>query len=479
MILSMLRKCAAGIFLMFLGFNFIFAGSGHKIEIKIKDYSEEFCYLTYYYGKKKYLIRDTLFRTNKGMYVAQGDEPLEAGLYAIVLPPQNGSFEVMVSDDKNQFFSMETDTSDVIGNLKIKGSEENKAFYEYLRALTKQNKERKALEEKGSSETDARKKQALFEQITAIDKEVKALQDNYINKNKGWLSAAMILASRDVEIPDPTTKMTEDEEGEYRMNYYRTHFFDNIDFSDARLLRTPIYYSKLDFYLKRLCYQVPDSLNNDVDYVLNKAKANKDIYKFTLFDLIPRYGNAKVVGMDAVFVHLVEKYVEGQKFEDVDEEKLAEIVKTAKDLKPLLIGKKAPNMTLQSIDGEDLSLYDIKSKYTVVYFWDPKCGHCKKSAPVMNDFYNAYKDKGVALYAVCTKDKNKEMCMESIKEKGTENWTNVLAMTDRQLYYRLYYRIKTTPVIYVLDENKTILSKNIGAKQLPDVMNMFMEMDKK
>ncbi len=471
---SVFYKSGWSILILFLSLNIVFAGSGHKIEIKIKDYQEAYCYLTSYYGKKKYLITDTLFRNKRGMYVAEGEEPLKAGLYAIVLPPKNGSFELMISNEKDQFFSVETDTLDVIGNLNIKGSEENKAFYEYVKFITTQEKARAELKAQGTDDLKGKEKQALFDKIKAIDELVKQKQDDYIKEHKGWLSASMILASRDVIVPDPPKKMEEQEEGQYRMKYYKAHFFDHIDFSDIRLLRTPIYFTKLDFYLKRLCYQAPDSLYKDIDFVMNKAKANDEIYRFTLFDLVARYGNAKIVGMDAVFVYLVENYIEGQQFDNVDEEKLAELVKTAKEFKPLLIGKKAPNMTLQTMDGKDLSLYDLDAEYTVVYFWDPKCGHCKKSAPLMVDFYNKFKDKGVEMYAVCTKDKNKEMCMESIKEKGMESWTNVLAMTNPQLYYRLNYRVKTTPIIYILDKNKMIVSKNIGAKQLPEVMQMLM-----
>jgi len=430
-----------------VSFNMAHANDGHRIEINIKNYEAEYCFFTGYYGNKKYIIKDTLYRNDKGKYVIKGDEPLDAGLYAVLIPPQNIPFELMISDEKDQHFTVETDTTNVIKNLKIKGSEENKTFYEYLRFMGEQRQAIEALQTQGKDEKNKKKKEKLTNKIKNLNTAIRQYQTDYVSKHKGWLSAAMLKASTETDAPDSNKKMTEEEESQYRMQYYKKHYFDNLDFSDDRLLRSPVYFNKIDFYLQRLTYQIPDSLTNAVDFILDKAKTNDKIYRYTLFEFVARYGNSKIVGMDAVFVHIVDNYVTGQKFEDVDEEKIAKIVKTAKEFKPLLIGKKSPNINMQTLEGEDIALHSIDSEYTLLYFWDPKCGHCKKAAPLMVDFYKKYRDKGVEMYAVCTKDKDKEMCIESIEEKGFGIWNNVLAMTDRQLYYRLYYRIKSTPVI--------------------------------
>ncbi len=450
------------------------ANDGHRIEINIKDYTADYCFFTAYYGNKKYIIKDTLYRTAEGKYVAEGETPLNAGLYAVLIPPQNIPFELMISDEKDQHFTVETDTANVIKNLKVKGSEENKAFYDYLRFMGEQRQAISDLKAKADTEKSKKKKQKVADKIKAMNAAIKQYQNDYVAKHPTWLSAAMLKASTDVEVPDPTKKMTEEEESQYRMNYYRKHYFDNLDFTDDRLLRSPVYFNRMDFYLNRLTYQIPDSITQTLDFILDKAKVNDKLYRYSVFEFVSRYGNSKVVGMDAVFVHIVDNYVKGQTFDDVNKEQVAKIIKTAKEMKPLLIGKKSPNINMQTLESENLALHDIDSEYTLLYFWDPKCGHCKKAAPLMVDFYEKYKDKGIEMYAVCTKDKDPKLCMESIEEKGYGIWTNVLAMTDRQLYYRLFYRIKSTPVIYILDKDKNIVMKNIGAKQLPDVMEAIL-----
>ena len=41
--------------------------------------------------------------------------------------------------------------------------------------------------------------------------------------------------------------------------------------------------------------------------------------------------------------------------------------------------------------------------------------------------------------------------------------------------YKTVYDIRSTPQIYVLDTDKTILSKRIGAEQLPEVIDHILE----
>jgi len=41
--------------------------------------------------------------------------------------------------------------------------------------------------------------------------------------------------------------------------------------------------------------------------------------------------------------------------------------------------------------------------------------------------------------------------------------------------YKTVYDIRSTPQIYVLDTGKTILSKRIGAEQLPEVIDHILQ----
>jgi len=124
----------------------------------------------------------------------------------------------------------------------------------------------------------------------------------------------------------------------------------------------------------------------------------------------------------------------------------------------------------------ELTLHEVQSPYTVLFVWDPTCGNCKKAMPKMVAFYEAFKDRGVEVFAICTNTVQGDMaaCAESIKEKNMIKWINAIDPFVKSNYKKIY-DLTSTPQIYILDKDKRILSKKIGAEQLPDVMEQLLK----
>ena len=124
-----------------------------------------------------------------------------------------------------------------------------------------------------------------------------------------------------------------------------------------------------------------------------------------------------------------------------------------------------------------VSMYGIKADWTVLVFWDVDCGHCKKEIPVISDTYHKLKKEGkkIEVFAVYTQheyDKWKKF----IKESNLD-WINVAdAVHLNNLKEK--YDIYSTPVIYLLDKNKVIKAKRIGAEQLEEVIRNMEKMTK-
>ena len=66
------------------------------------------------------------------------------------------------------------------------------------------------------------------------------------------------------------------------------------------------------------------------------------------------------------------------------------------------MGIKPPNLILR--DTTDLiwkDFYSLKSEYTILYFWDPVCGHCKKTTPKMQTLYEKkFNDRNIEIFAI-------------------------------------------------------------------------------
>jgi peroxiredoxin len=449
--------------------------NGYEIKIQINGFKQNEIYMAYHLGEKQY-IKDTIKQQADGSFLFKGDSPLESGIYLVVLPPDNNYFQLII-EMNDQYFSVTTDAADPSKNIQTKGSIENKLFYGYMNFLAEKRPQSEALNNRLKEEKDSLKMQELTDAIDKIDQEVEDFQFNFIQNNANTFTAAIIKANTPLKLPDFSG--TEEEQQREAFYYNRDHYFDNLDLSDGRFLRTPFLFERINTYVSKLQVQVPDSLIKAIDLVLAKTKNASESYRYFAVHYLNEYANSKFVGMDAVYVHLAEKYYASGQAPWVDSTQLAKIVENAVSLKPILIGKTAPNIKMQLRDGSPVTLHDIKSPYIVLYFWRYDCGHCKESTPDLKAFYEEYKNKGVKIFAVCVKF-NDEIgdCWKYVDENQLDGWIHAVDPYLRSKFYSLY-NVKTTPQIFILDKNKKIISKGIGAPQLKEVMGKIMEFDSK
>ena len=440
----------------------------YNFKLKVKGLAKDsVCFLAYYYGDKQYL-KDTAVVDATGSFVFSGKDILPNGIYMAVLPGKK-YFEFIV---KEQAFSLDTDTTDYVQYMKTKGTVENQIFYQYLKFIADRGKKVDSLRKDLEKVKDEKEKSEVIKnKITAIDKEVKDYKTNVIKNNPGTFVAMLFKGTEDPEVPKNENK----KDSLFPYRYYKAHYFDNIDFTNDDILRTPIYHEKIKSYMENLTVRHPDSINKSADILVEKTRKNKELFKYTVWWITNTHESANWMGADAIFVHMVDKYYTKDQAFWLDSSRLAKVRDRARILKPLLIGKKGPNLLLQDTLGKTIPLYSLKAKYTVLVFWDPECGHCQKELPKVYTFYNDYKSKGVEVYAVnATHDEKKVPSWKKFIKENKLQWTNV---HDTGPYYDFSktYDIYSYPVIYLLDENKEILAKRIGAEQLAEVVDNMMK----
>lgn len=459
--------------------NSVTAGKtgGYELSFKIPEIKDTLIYLANYYGPKQY-YKDTAEVDANGNFTFTGDEPLPGGIYSVVLPDKQSYFEFIINDQK---FYMETSKDDLIGKMKVKGSEENETFYNYLKFVNEKQKESKEVRDKLAEDKDNKE---LKEKSAAIDKEVRDYKLKIMNEHPEWLVSKIFKASQDPDVPEAPILENGRPDSTFKYRYFKEHYLDGIDFSDERLLRTPVLHNKVDYYISKLTVQVPDSINKEADVLASKAKANKEIFKYVVHHITNKYERSKIMGMDAVFVHMAENYYMNGLAHWVDSAQLAKITDRASTLSPLLVGKKCPNIILQDTTEKNwVNLHNVNAEYTVLYFWDSGCGHCKKATPKLKKIYDHYKNEGFAVYAVGTEFENGDWKKYIIK--NNLNWINVSDnpeinknaakyfqyTTLESLNFRQTYDIFSTPQIYLLDKDKKILAKRLSMEQLDDILS--------
>jgi peroxiredoxin len=423
--------------------------------------------LANYYSTGQY-IQDSAQVDKNGFANFQRVEKYPEGIYLMITPDKKYFDFIM---DKEQNFSIKTDSSNFVKTMSIKGSQENLMFNDYQNFMFKKQSEVAPLKRLYENSKNKDSVKYLQDQISKIDNEVKKFRSQLISNHPNSFVAKVLNSMTEPEIPKAPELANGKKDTTFAYYYFKNHFFDHIDFSDERLLRTPIFAPKLKQYMDKLTPQIPDSISVSAQYLAERAKVNHEMFKYVVSWLTYTYESSKIMGMDAVFVDLVDKYYKTKQVDWLDSTRMHKILEKGYILKPLLIGKTAPAITMTDSSGINRSLYDIKSKYTVIIFWDHACGHCKKEIPKLNELYKSkLKARGVGIYSVETEGDVKEW-KKFVKEHGLD-WVNVIEKDDyKRAVTKKYYDIYSTPVIYLLDENKVIRAKRIESEQLEEVIN--------
>ena len=452
------------------------AQNGYKLDFKISGLPDTTFYLGNFFGESTY-VKDTARSDKNGSFTFDGKKPLDEGVYFIVLN-KSRLFDILIS--KDQQFSMSTSHPQYVANMKITGSEENELFFEHLMFNSSMNTEAEPYVKlmRDSTSTKDAQKQARAE-LDKLNEKVMSYQDKIIDENPETLLTKILKANKRIDIPDAPTLENGRTDSTFSYRYYKTHYWDNFDLSDPAMIRLsePLYKKKVEDYLDRLILQHPDSITNAINRMAEVAKTNSDTYKYLVWIATLKYQNPEIMGLDEVFVNIYDNYYANGEMDFWANDQLKSNLKERADqLRLSLLGSTAPNLIMQDEDLRSQALYDLKNKYTIIYFYDPDCGHCKKETPKLKKFTEDT-SLDIGVFAVSA-DTSMAKMRTYIKDMGLEPWTTVNGPRTYTKHYQKLYDAFTTPTIYVLDEKKKIIGKKIPAERLQDFLSRYEEAQK-
>jgi hypothetical protein len=327
---------------------------------------------------------------------------------------------------------------------------------------------------------DSLTKGAYQAELRKLNQEIYDYRANVVKETPEGMLASLFKCMKELEYPanmrNPKTKA--DSAAMYR--YGKDHYWDEVDFMDGRLARTPVFEPKLTNYLQAWVSPEPDSIIYEFNWMAALARNDEEMFRFIIGYYVDNYMYPKIMGQDKVFLHVYNNYIAGDnpKVTWLNERQLKVIRERAYMLMANQLGAQAWDMRMADTTGAIKTLYDIKADYTVVSFWDVHCGKCKEEIPRMDTLYQTrWKQHSIKVYSVMVNESALADWKPFIRKFG-KGWTHVhqteaLRKEEEQSGkpgFRQLYDMRSTPSLFLLDKDKKIIAKNISLNDLDKVL---------
>jgi hypothetical protein len=496
--------------LVFFGFQ-ASAQYAYEIKINVKGFPDSVAYLAKYMFGKQYIV-DTCKTAWKGNIVFKGKTELDKGMYFLASLDKEGKaihrFDFVIDDSYK--FTLSSDMSDLQYNLKSVGSKENEDFFEYTRFFMNKNKDFTALAPKTKGMNKADSVKFMQDKAKAFTEDVVKFEADFVKRNEGtFLGAWLNLRTEKEAKTYPANLKSGNDSAIYRFNYYKSHYWDGVDFKDGRIIRNQFFDPRLKKYFDQIVNQLgPDTVANEIDKILSQCEPGTELFNFLFVHFMVEYENPKLVGFDKVFVMLVDKYIRtGKAGKIYDEKTTLKIVEKADIIKPLLIGSVAPDLYMidtvnakivnkMGFDTASTSesvtklyyknmdklaplyktLSSVQAKYIVLVFWDVDCSHCVTEIPKLLEIYHDLKKtvdvKVFSVYTVYEFDKWRKYIID--KKLDFINVYDPVHINNIKTKYDIF----STPKVYLLDKNKIIKSKHMPVEKISDIINALESEEK-
>lgn len=453
--------------------NDLIARDGYRIKINLTDRRDSFIYLAHYYGKglPKIYKSDSVKLDKKGNAVFEKKEKITGGIYIILPSDRKSYFEILL--DNGDDFSITATMDSLKGNLHFRNSPVNEDFLAYQQFIAEQAEKDKLLKDELALAKTSEDSSAIYQRSKDLRNEMAAYRKRYAESHRGNLLASVFHAMQVPQVPEGPHYKEDGKtiDSSFGYFYYKTHYWDGFNFQDDRLIHTPILEAKLEEYFNKVVLQQEDSVIREADTILTRMRGTEHLFKYTLNWLSTNAQTSKVMGMDKVFVHLVEHYYMKGDADWLSEEMLNKYIDRAKKIAPNVINNPAPPFVADDLSNKELKLYDFKAKYTLLVFYSADCGHCKHELPLVDSVYRAVlKDKGVRVLAFNV-ERKEEQWREFVTKNKLEDWTHVWDPKYKSRYWALY-DTQLVPAIYLLDEEKIIRGKKLDHSNIAKVVEL-------
>lgn len=186
------------------------------------------------------------------------------------------------------------------------------------------------------------------------------------------------------------------------------------------------------------------------------------------------YISSPVMGAEEMAVYLYDEWFSKGKasMHDKDLEQQARIF--AAFNRNSLIGMKAPQISLQGIWGGTCSIPDdCSGRLAVLYFYDEGCPVCSVESALLGSFVQRYSGDSLEIAAIYTgQDEQAWEAYRTSRLPSSSGPVTVTHLWDPGMTssFPMLYGVLSTPKMFLLDKDGTILGRNLGTRALEQLL---------
>ncbi|MFU8842890.1 MAG: redoxin domain-containing protein [Bacteroidales bacterium] len=430
----------------------------HTLKVNVSDLPDQEVYLAGFYGEQNNII-DTAKPDRHGNVVFQLNSTVHPGMYRVFLD-KNRFFDIIFNHEN---IEIKTDYNDLYKQLIVVYSKENEIYYDFLKQANEYRRKFDLL----APVVDYYPRTDSF--YFDVRRKFIMVQSDFLNYIQAIMDenpsafVTKIIRQKKPLFYDP--QLNEQDRRQYAID----HYFDNVKFNDAELLRTNLYTNLAIDYLSLFSNpnltqdKLEDEFIKAVDQIMLQSMENSIVYEFIVDYLV---GGFERFHFEKVLDYIAENYSPEQ---CENEERKTDLQTRLEKYAELSVGKKAPEITLPDRNGNQVSLSSFRSDYTLVIFWASWCPHCIEILPDIHKLYKESINSSKMKVLSVSIDTKMEDWVQ-ILSRDNYVWTSVSDLKGWESPAAIDYNIYATPTMFLLDKAKNIVAKPITRSELVDAL---------
>lgn len=254
-----------------------------------------------------------------------------------------------------------------------------------------------------------------------------------------------------------------------RANYLVIHYWDKFNFKDTTFIHLPeITEQAFSDFIDVLKYVSSETADSAIKGMMSKAEADSTMFVY-FADLYEKYlyDPNSPMRNEELYIPVLQSVINCSMIDEVNKIRPSHQLELAMKNR---VGEPATNFTFTLANGKKGTLYDVKSDYMLLYFYNPDCHACKEvteqlaASGVLKEWEKNKKIKVLAVYP----DEDLEAWTAHISSMPS-GWINSYDETVG-LKNDEVYDLKAIPTLYLLDKNKNVLLKDATFRQFEDYL---------